>query len=49
MPVRSSVGLACKLAVAFAGRTTNVFDSCRVFDVVADHCMREGRVDHCYS
>ena len=36
MLARSSVELAWKLAVASAGRTTIVFDSCRVFDVVAD-------------
>ena len=39
MPVWSGVGLACKIA----------FDSCRVVDVVADHCMMEDRVDRCSS
>ena len=49
MPVWSSVGLACKLVVASAGRTTTVFGLRRVVVVVADHCMMEDRVDHCSS
>ena len=49
MPVRSSMGLVCKLAVASAGRTTIVFDSCKVFDVVANRYMMEDRVDCCSS
>ena len=36
MLAQSGVELAWKLAVAYAGRTTIVFDSCRAFDVVAD-------------
>ena len=46
MPTRSGVGLACKLVVASAGRTTTVFDSHRV-DVFADHCKMEDRADRC--
>ena len=49
MPVRSGVGLACKLAVASAGRTTTVFDLHTVVDVVANHCMMEDWVDRCSS
>ena len=49
MPVRSSMGLACKLAVASAGRTTIVFDLHKVVDVVADRCMVEDKVDRCSS
>ena len=49
MSVRSGVGLACKLAVASAGRTMTVFDSRRVVDVVADHYLMEDRVDRCSS
>ena len=30
MPTRSGVGLACKLVVALAGRTTTLFDFRRV-------------------
>ena len=49
MLVQSRMELVCKLAVVIAGRMTIVFDSRRVFDVVADHCMMEDRVDHCSS
>ena len=49
MLARSSVGLACKLVVASAGRTTIVFDLRRIIDVVADHCKMEDRVDRCSS
>ena len=49
MLVRSSMGLACKLAVASARLTTIVFDLRRVVDVVADHCMMEDRVYRCSS
>ena len=49
MPARSGVELACKLAVASARRTTIAFDSRKVVDVVADHCMMEDRVDRCSS
>ena len=49
MLVLSSIELACKLAVAVAGRMTIVFDLHRVVDVVADRCMMEDRVDHCSS
>ena len=46
MPARFGVGLACRLAVASAGRTATILDSHRVVDVVADHCKMEDRVDH---
>ena len=49
MPVWSGVGFACRLVVVSAGRTTTVFDSRSVVDVVADHWMMEDRVDHCSS
>ena len=49
MPMRSSVGLACRLAVASVGRTTSVFDFRRVVDVAPDRCMVEDRFDHCSS
>ena len=49
MLVWSGMGLACKLAVASAGRTTTVFDSRRVVNVIVDHCMMDDRVDHCSS
>ena len=49
MPAQSGVELACRLAVESAGRTTIVFDSCRVDVVVAEHCMMEDKVDHCSS
>ena len=49
MPKRSSMGLACKLAVALVGQTMTAFDSLRVVDVVADHCIMEDRVDCCSS
>ena len=49
MPARSGLGLACKLVVESAGRTTTFFDSHRVVDVVSDHYMMEDRVDHCSS
>ena len=49
MLVQSGMGLACKLAVASAGRTMTIFDSRRVVDVVSDHYMMEDRVDHCSS
>ena len=44
MPVRYGVELVCRLTVAFVGQMTIVFDSYRVFDVVANHCMMENRV-----
>ena len=47
MPVHSRVELAYKLVVVIVGRTTTVFDLCRVVDVVSDRCMMEDRVDHC--
>ena len=49
MPVQSGMGLACRLEVESAWRTTVVFDSRRVDVVVADHCMMEDRVDRCSS
>ena len=49
MPVQYGVELICRLAVAFVGQTTIVFDSCRVIDVAANHCMMEDRVDCCSS
>ena len=49
MPVRSDMGLAYKLVVASVERTTTVFDSCRVVDVVVDCCMMEDMVDRCSS
>ena len=49
MPVQSGVGLACRLAIASAGRTTTIFDLHRVVDVVVEHYMMEDRVDHCSS
>ena len=48
MLAQSPVGLACRLAVESAGRTTTVFDSRRVV-VVADHFMVDDRVDRCSS
>ena len=45
MPVWSSMEFACKLVVAFVGRTMTVFDLHRVVGVVADRCMMEDRVD----
>ena len=39
----------CRLAVVSAGRMTVVFDLCKVFDVFADRCMMEDRVDRCSS
>ena len=47
--MQSGVGLACRLAVASAGRTMTIFDMHRVVDVVADHYMMDGRVDCCSS
>ena len=49
MLVRSSVELACRLAVASTGQTTIVFDLHRVVDVVVYHYMMEVRVDHSFS
>ena len=49
MPAWSAVGLAYKLVVVSAGRTTTTFDSRRVFDVVVDHCKMENKVDRCFS
>ena len=49
MPMRSSMGLVCKLAVASLERTTTVFDLHKVVDVVGYHCMMEDRVDLCSS
>ena len=49
MSVWSSVGLACKLAVACVGPTTIVFDLRRVVDVVVVSCTMEDRVDRCSS
>ena len=49
MPVQSSMGLACKLAVASAGGTAIVFDLHKVVDVVADRCMVDDKVDRCSS
>ena len=46
MPVRSGIGLACRLAVAFVRQTMTIFDLRRVDDVVADRCMVEDRFDH---
>ena len=43
------IRLACKLAVASAGRTIVVFDSHKVVDVVANRCMMEYRIDQCSS
>ena len=40
------VELACRLAVASAGRTTTIFNLRRVFYVVVDRCMKEDRVDY---
>ena len=42
IPARFGVELACRLAVASAGRMTTIFDWRRVF-LVADHCMVEDR------
>ena len=47
MQAQSGVGIACRLAVESARRTTIVFDSRRV--IVAEHCMMEDRVNHCSS
>ena len=41
--------LAYKLTVVSAGRTMTIFDLSMGFDVVADHCMMEDRVDFCSS
>ena len=54
MSVQSGVELACKLLVVVAvavasGRMKIVFDLCRVVDIVADLCMMEDMVDHCFS
>ena len=49
MPARSGMELACRLMVVLAGRTTIVFDLCRVIDFFAKHCMMEDRVDCCSS
>ena len=46
MSVRSSVGLASRLAVASVGRTMIVFDSHRVVDIFGYHYMMEDWVDH---
>ena len=49
MPLRSGMGLACKLVVKSAGSMTTIFDLHRVVDVVANHYMMEDRVDRCSS
>ena len=49
MPVRSSVGLACKLVVTSVRQMTTIFDLRKVVDVVDDCCMMGDRVDRCSS
>ena len=49
MPVRSGVGLVCRLAIASVGRTTTVIDLRTVVDVVADHYIMKDKVDRCSS
>ena len=46
MPVRSGMGLACRLAVAFVRQMTIVFDLRRVDDVVDIRRVVEDRFDH---
>ena len=44
--MRSGMGLAYWLVVAYAGQMAIVFDLCRVVDVVAENCMVKDKFDH---